>query len=473
MESIPVSDWSLNRRPLSAPVTVNLELTTGCNLKCRHCYNFWREDPSEFKEKFDLNQIDRIIDRIIESNIYHVVLSGGEPMMNFNVLEHALIRIHDAGLTSSVNSNLMRIDEAKAKRLANAGLDHILTSVYSADVSTNDFMMNKPGALGRVKKGIDLARNAGIRVSANMVISEPNNEHVLDTGYLCKEAGIQKLFATRLVPAVTVDNPTDTELELTRESARKALDQLMRVKQEVGLEVGTLISYPLCFLSDLNRYQEIVGRGCPSQTGNRMVINADGSVHICTHEEKAYGNVFEEAISGIFSRAYKWHDGSYHYEGCTGCPYQMVCSSGCRMAAEAYYGDMAEKDPLYVGYENIEVPFYIELPKVVDNYLSSGGKAYVPERVRFREEPGYSSINVRWANTFAVPGEVASALRGFQQEKVSIGYGDLPNRDVLYLLYKDALVLEDTGLQSQLDAREKTGASVNPYDLPDGFLRLV
>ena len=38
----------------SAPTTVNLELTELCNVKCRHCYNPWRD---ETMGEISLNEI--------------------------------------------------------------------------------------------------------------------------------------------------------------------------------------------------------------------------------------------------------------------------------------------------------------------------------------------------------------------------------------------------------------------------------
>ncbi|PPR26426.1 MAG: hypothetical protein CFH34_00953, partial [Alphaproteobacteria bacterium MarineAlpha9_Bin4] len=32
------------KRLFSAPTVVNLEITEICNVKCRHCYNFWRDE---------------------------------------------------------------------------------------------------------------------------------------------------------------------------------------------------------------------------------------------------------------------------------------------------------------------------------------------------------------------------------------------------------------------------------------------
>ena len=73
----------------SAPTTVNLELTELCNVKCRHCYNPWRD---ETMGEISLNEIklNLLIKKLAEAKVFHVILTGGEPMSNFDILVNKL-----------------------------------------------------------------------------------------------------------------------------------------------------------------------------------------------------------------------------------------------------------------------------------------------------------------------------------------------------------------------------------------------
>ena len=92
---------------LSAPIMINLEITSDCNVCCRHCYNFWRNDFDGRTNMMSKEKIDELVKMISSDGVFHVVLTGGEPFLNFRILEYALKKIHAAGLTTSVNSNLM------------------------------------------------------------------------------------------------------------------------------------------------------------------------------------------------------------------------------------------------------------------------------------------------------------------------------------------------------------------------------
>ena len=70
---------------IKAPTVANLEITELCNVKCKHCYNPWRDETMGINS-LDLLKIknDKTIKKL---GVFHVVLSGGEPMSNFKVLK--------------------------------------------------------------------------------------------------------------------------------------------------------------------------------------------------------------------------------------------------------------------------------------------------------------------------------------------------------------------------------------------------
>ena len=128
---------------MSAPISINLELLDSCNIQCRHCYNFWREDFQKHTNKMTRELFDKFLEMVIDSGVFHVVLSGGEPFMNFEVLEYGLKRLTENGISNSVNSNLMLVTPEKIRRLRGVGLEHVLTSLNSYDSETNDYICNK------------------------------------------------------------------------------------------------------------------------------------------------------------------------------------------------------------------------------------------------------------------------------------------------------------------------------------------
>ena len=103
----------MDKKYFSAPTTVNLELTELCNVKCRHCYNPWRD---ETMGEISLSEIklNLLIKKLSEAKVFHVILTGGEPMSNFDVLVKAITRLTENNISVSCNSNLILADDKKA-----------------------------------------------------------------------------------------------------------------------------------------------------------------------------------------------------------------------------------------------------------------------------------------------------------------------------------------------------------------------
>ncbi len=443
-----------------APSAINLEITDACNLKCRHCYNFWREEGSKTLSMTN-EMVDRLVEMFVEAGIFHVVLSGGEPMSRFDLLEYAIKKLTKNNISVSCNSNLMLATEDRIKRLSDAGLDHFLTSLNSFDPKTNDYLVRQDGAFERIINAIQLAVRNRFRISVNMIVSKMNRDQVYGTGKLCHDLGCQKIFGTRTVPSVNITNAFKTEFEMLKEDAIYVLDQLVKIKNDTGMMIGTLVSYPLCLLGDLERYSDFVGRGCPAQSGHVIGINANGEAHACVHEAESYGNVFKIGIFKTYENMIKWHDESYRYKGCEGCDYVDICQTGCRMSARAYHGYLNEADQLMQEKNSFIRPYKLVHDPNFYKELETGKRFYVPERLRFRKEQGFYLVNIRWANTTTVSNDVAEFLIKYKasHQKFTLTDFGVERKEILAKLYfKDAIVSDDIRYD---DRRDKMGLSID------------
>ena len=461
------------KRLFSTPTVVNLEITEICNVKCRHCYNFWR-DESIGQNSLDEKKFDKILDRIIEAKVFHVILTGGEPMAKFPLLVHGFKRLKEANISFSCNSNLMLCTDERAKTLAGLGLDHILTSLPSREPTVNDFIMGKQGSFDKIMKGIENATKNGIRVSANMVVTKNTYQDVYETAKLAASKGCQKIFTTRMVPPTYSHGKVDEQDVPSPEQTRIALDQAIKAKKDFGIMIGTLVSYPLCFLGDLEKYSDFVGRGCPGQSGHIMSINATGESHSCTHEANSYGNIFDRPISEIYQQESmkKWRT-SFHFDGCKGCDYIDVCESGCRMTAKAYTGNHAEKDPLFLGPHVFEKHVKLVQDDRLPDKIRNGMEFYSPSRLRFRKEDGFYLVNARWANTMPLENDVAELLIKFQKSEKSFTLKEFGEEKIdllANLYYKDYVVIK---AERDIGERGLRGLSLNLDALPSKRLQVV
>lgn len=371
-------------RDLSVPITVHVELTSACNEKCRHCYNFWREDNLK-GESITYENLTFIIKEFIVNKVFHVILTGGEPFLVFDKLLYSVKEFIKAGISVSVNSNLMLATPERMQALKSAGLDHILTSVNSYNDEINDYIANTPGALKKIMQGIKMAQEAGIRVTPNMIVSEINKDQVYRTGEFLFNNGINKFLANRTIPKKGVDINSCDEFIFDKRIARVMFDDLVRLNNDYGMEVGTCRTVPNCFFRDLNRYSAFVGRGC-SAGKKHICINVDGSVHACVHEKRDYGNIYEIGLKGVWHNMAKWRTMDYIPERCQRCHLFNLCNGGCRLVAETY-DNISGLDNLCVGADGI--PVYND--GITEETLKTvEGGSFVPiSPLAFRKEDGF------------------------------------------------------------------------------------
>ena len=62
---------------LSTPSTIYIDITSSCNLNCRHCFIGMQKRVAMSKQIFKA-----IINQAAALNIFGIVISGGEPLLH-------------------------------------------------------------------------------------------------------------------------------------------------------------------------------------------------------------------------------------------------------------------------------------------------------------------------------------------------------------------------------------------------------
>lgn len=421
-----------NDMTLKGPTTAHIELTSGCQLQCRHCYNFWRHDPTP-AENMKTETLDAILDALIKEEVMHIIFTGGEPMLNYKNLLHGIRKVRDAGLSVSCNSNLMLATPEKMKELREAGLPHVLTSLNSFMPTINDYIVSTPGAFEKIVKGIKTSADAGIAISVNMIITRYNVDHIYQTAKLAQSLGARKFFATRVVPQLGCGLAQQTEFLVDKESA-KIFKELERVERSLGMQVGTLIPYPSCFMEELGtRFEDFYSHGCPA--GNKMIsVNVNGDLHACVHESTNYGNILTDGLKPSWEKMQAWRD-SYFPDDCKACGLFEDCNAGCRMMSYTHTGKMDVFDHLRKG-----------TTSTLESKASSAyaGKSFsIPGALKFRKESDQHYVVERFGSeVLAVKAPLAEILIGYNKDGRTFSVEDLPQeyREDIDKLVRERLV---------------------------------
>ena len=395
-------------KALNAPLTVHLEIDTECNQICRHCYNFWRARQPRLRIRLSEPLSIRMADQLQKYNVFHVILTGGEPFMNAKIMFLLMDELTKRSITFSLNSNVTLLTPELAAIARQKGLYSVLTSFLSYDPAMHNFLSSTKGSFDRTIRGIKIAQDAGLNVAANMVVSRYNLSHVQRTGMFLGELGITTFSATRVIPPRQCDAALLEELTLGNDDIRSIVSQLLFLKEQ-GTHIDSLVPYPACFFDSKESWAPFRSRTC-SAGKTSVVLAANGMVRACPHHEKEYGSLQLEELGTIWSHMDEWRDGSQLPNICKSCSLFAACGGGCRMASRdgSVCGDdvIADAQKQKIDISRPSSPIT----------LAGSTQLRVRTKCRFRKDEVMGVINTEGLQNTLVATETLEVFKGIHDE---------------------------------------------------------
>lgn len=381
-------------KTLSSPLTINIELNSGCNQKCRHCYNFWRETNSP-NLSMSLELISKTINELKSCEIFHAVITGGEPLLDVDKVTYLINILSKTNISFSLNSNLTLITKNVASKLRSLGLRSILTSILSYDPKVHNNLTSHKSSLRKTIEGIGIAKESGIKIYVNVVLNAQNIDHTEKTINFIKKLGVNGISLTRVIKPRTSSNLLGWDLDIKPEKLKSVFSQLNPDTENTP--ISSLIAYPICFLND-GKVRKIFGSIRCSAGKTSATIGSDGLVRACQHHEKTYGSIMELPLREIWRKMSEWRDGSIIPPSCKNCRYLSLCGGGCRMASKNQH--IEDEDSL-MNIDSIEkiTPITKGITVINKKHIFR-----VRKSCRFREDGDIGIINVSgMKNVFLSP----------------------------------------------------------------------
>lgn len=343
-------------KQLSAPLVVQWEVTPWCNYNCAHCYNYWRAS-TKCKRVLTANQLldqEKIARELVSNKVFHVTLTGGEPLGVLEQIFPILQGMVQAGIDISVNTNLGLLNNKVVDLLHKLKVRSILTSLLSADEKVNNTLAQNTGAFRSTTQGIKLAVSAGFPVFVNMVVSQKNLDTVYATGELAYSLGAKAFCATKV--SMPANCPDFADFTLSLEQLNQMFGELLRVRDNFGIRIDSLEHYPFCAFSDSRARASFGKRKC-SAAKTSCTIGFNGLVRPCSHAPKSYGSILEEGLYLSWVNMAGWRTGELIPNFCKFlCHwYPTTCGAGCRIEAKNYTGGENGFDPYCNTGQTIEV----------------------------------------------------------------------------------------------------------------------
>jgi len=196
----PLRDTVLVRAPSPYGMArASYEINKGCDYDCPHCYlGLKRFEGMPWTDKV------RLLDIMRDAGVLWLQITGGEPLIDREFPE-AYSYAYDLGIMLTISTNGSQLHKAKIlETLTERPPHHLSLSVYGATADTYDGFTRNRGAFDRFIRGLDAAREAGLRLQLNIVITKDNADEFTAMEQLAEQYG-QVFVFTNMSPTIQGD----------------------------------------------------------------------------------------------------------------------------------------------------------------------------------------------------------------------------------------------------------------------------
>jgi len=224
-----LSEWA--RGGMAGPLTLELNPTNRCNLKCTSCWQ--REFDVDYTRELSTDKLISIVKEAKELGVKEFRIPGaGEPFLKEGLLE-VMQEVKNSGMHGMLITNGTLLGPDHARRLIEMGWDVVTVSLDSPDEKTNDALRGT-GSFARAKRAIELlAGHNKPHLRINTVLTNKNYMQLEQLIKLANSLGVKDVQ----VQPMTVWGKDGRTLELN-EREREALGNIAEKAVWFALEKG-------------------------------------------------------------------------------------------------------------------------------------------------------------------------------------------------------------------------------------------
>ena len=150
---------------------LHIGVSWACNERCVHCY-FPNNRRIGIMSK---SMFDTILMQAKEKNVINITLSGGEPMLNSNLL-YFIQRCRENNFSINLLSNLTLLTAKILDEFKVTPLLSIQTSLYSMDEQVHDSITQQKGSFRKTKQAIESLHQHNIPLQINCPVMKQNKD---------------------------------------------------------------------------------------------------------------------------------------------------------------------------------------------------------------------------------------------------------------------------------------------------------
>ncbi len=345
---------------MRTPRTLDVEITSRCNLHCRYCYFF--DNPSVTYTDLPGEEWIRFFDECGACAVMSLTLAGGEPFMRDDLpqLLEAIVRNR---MRFSILSNGTLINDEIADFIANTGrCDCIQISVDGSEAEIHDVFRGQ-GAFDGAIRGIRILQNYEIPVTARVTVHRHNVRKLEALAHLLLDELELPGFSTNSASYFGSCCQNADDVLLNIQERQIAMKTLKRLSEKYAGRISATAG-PLAEAKTWAQMQDAYMKGSPpffsggyltacKCYSQKIAVRANGVIVPCwmlAHIE--LGRINENPLKEVWQhhstlkRLRQRHMIPLtHFEFCSGCSYIPYCSGNCPGLAYTLTGEVNHPSP--------------------------------------------------------------------------------------------------------------------------------
>lgn len=336
----------------SVPLSIQLDVTNACNLKCLYCYASSGEPR---KDELSFDEISNLLKHLADIGVFSIVISGGEPFLRPDICD--IIRSaceYDMRVTVNTNGTLLTQEMIKKLRTAT---DHCKTSnkltitinVEGASAHTHDAIRGGEGSFNMTMKGVNNLIKSKIPLRL-IIITVAQKQNLKEIPEITKIASKLNAYEHRIISLA----PFGRGMNSYKRHALTPTEwqQVFEFRKTCDIEIPVQFGHELFFILSKDEFSRKARYLPACEAGKRScVISSNGNVYPCKffyEEQFLAGNIRKEPFFKIwreskilnFFRNFRIKD-----DWCKDCVIREACMGGCRALAYNLFKDIEKADP--------------------------------------------------------------------------------------------------------------------------------
>jgi len=348
------------RSVMRTPRSVDVEITSRCNLRCRYCYYF--DNPAVEYRDLDTATWQRFFDELGRCNVMEVCVSGGEPFMRPDLIDllHGIVRNR---MRFSIASNGGLIDDDRAAAVAaTRRCNNVQISVDGSCAEIHDVGRGR-GSFDGAMRGIRTLQRHGVPIAVRVTIHRHNVRDLPAIARLLLEDLEIPSFGTNAASALGSCLRSADEIALSTADRQLAMQTLVALNAHYRGRIAAFAG-PLADAEAWTRMQaarrartpgfanggRLTACGC---VFDKIAIRADGAIVPCTmlaHLELGrigrddFAEVWRQAPAMVSLRE-RQNIPLQQFAECRDCEYAPYCTGNCPGLAYTATGQVDRPSP--------------------------------------------------------------------------------------------------------------------------------